>query len=271
MNLFTHQSNLIICNNPLTTSNLLLFKIEDYKKSSLNLDTEKDGINIHNYSVNFLTIEEVRNIKRSMLVKDSNKSLYIIAFNSIREESQNALLKLLEEPWENSYVYIIVQNENILLDTIKSRLFRCDIGEFVTKNNDGNIRAEEINDLLSKAREFLQTEPLSRMNLDCVKDVLDIKDSSDRVDKSEGVLLLDAIMKEVLKHKIDSSPNLNNKDENAKGLETKDKESKLSNSLPLSKIEKLIEILSHANVIGFSLKSAFEFYSLTIPKFKYKD
>jgi DNA polymerase-3 subunit delta' len=44
-----------------------------------------------------------------------------IAFNSTNVESQNSLLKMLEEPRSNTYFFIIIPSKKIILPTVLSR------------------------------------------------------------------------------------------------------------------------------------------------------
>ena len=69
-------------------------------------------------------IEDVRNIQKKLFLKPlrgKNKAFIINAINGITIESQNALLKILEEPPLSAYIFLIVQNPNLLLPTILSR------------------------------------------------------------------------------------------------------------------------------------------------------
>lgn len=77
---------------------------------------EPDGNNIK--------IEQIRSIKSKIYEKPivSNKKVYIINDSQkMTIESQNSLLKILEEPPEYIVIILIVSNQNLILDTIKSR------------------------------------------------------------------------------------------------------------------------------------------------------
>lgn len=50
------------------------------------------------------------------------KKIFVISFNSINHESQNALLKLFEEPTDNTHFFIVTSFADILLPTLRSRL-----------------------------------------------------------------------------------------------------------------------------------------------------
>ncbi|PIR85806.1 hypothetical protein COU14_02280 [Candidatus Kaiserbacteria bacterium CG10_big_fil_rev_8_21_14_0_10_44_10] len=71
-----------------------------------------------------LSIDEAR-----WLVKESAKKAlgaglhqFVIVAKGLTNEAQNALLKLFEEPPENTVFYLIVPHESILIPTLRSRL-----------------------------------------------------------------------------------------------------------------------------------------------------
>ncbi len=71
-----------------------------------------------------LKIDVIRKIQEKITEKPivSNKKVYIIdEADTMTEESQNCLLKTLEEPPEYAVIILIVSNENKMLPTIKSR------------------------------------------------------------------------------------------------------------------------------------------------------
>ncbi len=71
--------------------------------------------------IDFLAIDEVRKLKK--LQNEQGKKLFILHFLQIQKESQNALLKMLEEPSEHSYFIFIFPQKKMLLDTVLSRMF----------------------------------------------------------------------------------------------------------------------------------------------------
>lgn len=63
-----------------------------------------------------LSNELIENIYLSV-----NSNIYLIDGTKITEKDQNMILKFLEEPLKNSYIIIISENRNSLLDTIVNR------------------------------------------------------------------------------------------------------------------------------------------------------
>ena len=83
-----------------------------------------------------IKIEQIRNILSRIVEKPiiSSKKVYIIDdADLMSEESQNCLLKTLEEPPEYAMIILIASNENRMLQTIKSR---CVIIRFENLTDD---------------------------------------------------------------------------------------------------------------------------------------
>ncbi|MEX0913031.1 MAG: hypothetical protein WDZ56_00715 [Candidatus Paceibacterota bacterium] len=68
-------------------------------------------------------IEDARElIQKSMSRGWEKNRRFVIFTENITDEAQNALLKLFEEPPENTIFYLIIPNSSILLPTLRSRL-----------------------------------------------------------------------------------------------------------------------------------------------------
>lgn len=93
---------------------------------------------------NSIKIEQIRNIQNKIIEKPiiSNKKVYIIDDSEkMTTEAQNCLLKTLEEPPEFIVIILITSNENLMLNTIKSR---C------TKINFDKLTNDEIIQILKE-------------------------------------------------------------------------------------------------------------------------
>ena len=107
---------------------------------------------------NNIGISQIRTLQGKIQEKPiiSNKKIYIIDnAEKMTSEAQNCLLKTLEEPPEYAIIILISANENLLLDTIKSRCLILHF-EHIKDNelkeylkNDGNF--ENINEDILKA------------------------------------------------------------------------------------------------------------------------
>ncbi|MBI2195701.1 MAG: hypothetical protein HYU48_01495 [Candidatus Levybacteria bacterium] len=90
-------------------------------------------------------IEDVRNIQKKLYlkpIKSKDKAVIINAPNGFTIEAQSALLKILEEPPQNTFIILIVENKNSLLETVLSR---CSIIEIKDKLN---FSEDELSELL---------------------------------------------------------------------------------------------------------------------------
>ncbi|ACM93561.1 DNA polymerase III delta prime subunit HolB [Nautilia profundicola AmH] len=69
-----------------------------------------------------LKVEDVQKIREFAYIAEKNKKTILIAAEKYSVVSQNALLKLLEEPPKNIDFILLAKSKYALLDTIKSRL-----------------------------------------------------------------------------------------------------------------------------------------------------
>ena len=61
------------------------------------------------------------------IYRNPNPNIYIIDLNKLTEKSQNVILKFVEEPLNNSFIMLLCDNKNYILNTV---LNRCIIFEF---------------------------------------------------------------------------------------------------------------------------------------------
>ena len=116
--IFTYNKHSIEETNKLIENNshpdLLILDINSLDEDGKENTTKKQEINV----------SQVRNIiSKTNLTASLSKNRVIIidSIDEININGQNALLKTLEEPNKNTYIFIICHNENNVLDTIKSR------------------------------------------------------------------------------------------------------------------------------------------------------
>jgi DNA polymerase-3 subunit delta' len=108
-NLLNNQSKLIITN--------------DFEQSISYIKDEKDEKNyIYVYPQQNILVDDVKNIITHSYLSSEQIEYIVIAIESINIQSQNALLKILEEPPYNKYFLLLASNKNIFLPTILSRL-----------------------------------------------------------------------------------------------------------------------------------------------------
>jgi nitrogenase subunit NifH len=111
------------------------------------------------YEYDKFLIDDARHIFSIHLHKTAKDAMQIIciAFNSTNVESQNSLLKMLEEPRNNTYFFIIIPSKTSILPTVLSR---AQVFEYA---KDVEISAETL--------KFIKATPAKRLEL--VKSMLD--------------------------------------------------------------------------------------------------
>src|SRR3989344_5257985 len=88
------------------------------------------------------------------------KKIFVIAFNFITTEAQNALLKVFEEPTDNTVFFTIAPSSAILLPTLRSRLLIISLPNSETplsKEAEKFLRAD-IDSRLKMAEKFKDAE-----------------------------------------------------------------------------------------------------------------
>ncbi|MEK7080996.1 MAG: hypothetical protein AAB902_01210 [Patescibacteria group bacterium] len=76
-------------------------------------------------SLDSFRVEDARNLKSYGTQKgfSSAKKIFIISANNFLLEAQNSLLKMFEEPIQNTHFFLIVPDTNALLKTLVSRFY----------------------------------------------------------------------------------------------------------------------------------------------------
>lgn len=105
-----------------------------------------------------IKIEQIRNLINKVIEKPivSSRKVYIINDSEkITKEAQNCLLKTLEEPPEFVTIILIASNENLILNTIKSRCMKIKFSNIDDKDlisyAKANLGYENISQNLLKA------------------------------------------------------------------------------------------------------------------------
>ncbi len=98
--------------------------LKDFLKSKFGI-SHKQNPDFYYERFEVLGIDESRKIKENHLsksFKEGNKRIFIIECSGITHEAQNSLLKIFEEPNEDSHFFLIMPSIEILLPTLRSRL-----------------------------------------------------------------------------------------------------------------------------------------------------
>lgn len=107
---------------------------EFLKDLKINISNNPD---FYHMSFDTFKIEDAYNLKSIQYEKSFSlgKKIILISANNFLLEAQNTLLKIFEEPIENTHFFLIMPNKNILLKTLLSRFYliqtKVDLGEDV--------------------------------------------------------------------------------------------------------------------------------------------
>jgi DNA polymerase III delta prime subunit len=117
--------------------------------------TEKDSPDMLCQTYDIFTISDNSLIQEwhSKKPLGENKKVCILATRFINREAEQALLKILEEPKENTHFFIIIPDANVLQDTIRSRV------HIVHAHRDTKSQSSK------DAKAFLASTPKNRIEL----------------------------------------------------------------------------------------------------------
>ena len=103
-----------------------------------------------------ITIDQIRRLKTFLnsttTIQNSSKIVIVDSADYLNINSANSMLKILEEPKENTYIFLISNQISLLLPTIRSRCLKIKFNTHnltnftnIIKNNIDNIPNQEIN------------------------------------------------------------------------------------------------------------------------------
>ena len=103
-----------------------------------------------------ITIDQIRRLKTFLnstsIIQNSSKIVIIDSADYLNISSANSMLKILEEPKENNYIFLISNQISLLLPTIRSRCLKIKFNTHnltnftnIIKDNIDEISNEEIN------------------------------------------------------------------------------------------------------------------------------
>ena len=103
-----------------------------------------------------ITIDQIRRLKTFLnstsMMQNSSKIVIVDSADYLNISSANSMLKILEEPKENTYIFLISNQISLLLPTIRSRCLKIKLNSHnltnfttIIKNNIDEISNEEIN------------------------------------------------------------------------------------------------------------------------------
>jgi hypothetical protein len=150
---------------------------------SLNIKTSNNP-DFCSISIDNFKIDEAFDLRSMSSNKSfsSEKKIFMICVNSFSLDAQNVLLKMFEEPIENTHFFLIVPDINTLLKTFISRFYLI-------------INNSVEQDLNKEAGKFL-TMPLKN-RLDLIKELL-IEEENDDEEGNE-IIVIDSVRSKSLK------------------------------------------------------------------------
>ncbi|MBX4215845.1 hypothetical protein KW797_02775 [Candidatus Parcubacteria bacterium] len=128
-----------------------------------------------------LGIDDSRNLKEMASRKSAGggKKLFVVMADFFTREAQNSLLKLFEEPTQDTHFFLVTDNVDTLLPTLKSRLMR------VTAEGEGKQGfSKEVEDFLKMPARLRLESPL-------------ITTLVEEKDKQKAIVFLDALALEL--------------------------------------------------------------------------
>ncbi len=104
-----------------------------------------------------ITIDQIRRLKTFLnstsIIQNSSKIVIVDSADYLNINSANSMLKILEEPKENTYIFLISNQISLLLPTIRSRCFKI---KFNTHHltNFNNIIKDQIDEISNEEINF---------------------------------------------------------------------------------------------------------------------
>ncbi|MDO8430636.1 MAG: hypothetical protein Q7S72_01430 [Candidatus Taylorbacteria bacterium] len=157
-------------------------KLKEYLKGKFHINHQQNPDFFYE-KFETLGIDDSRRIKEIHLSKSftpEGKRIFIIEASNITHEAQNSLLKIFEEPNEDSHFFLIMPSPHTLLPTLRSRLSIPRLGN----------EAEQGTEIISKAEQFLK---LSKKDKVAFMDEIAKDISDEKINKSNAVEFLAAL------------------------------------------------------------------------------
>ncbi len=121
----------------------------------------------------------IKEMQARKAFKENGKKVFVISLNFITIEAQNSLLKVFEEPTENTHFFLVVPSVEIFLPTVRSRVTTLLFDK--SQNNSREIsytnKSKTVNNLVKK---FVSSISAERFAL--LADILEEKDKVQAID-----------------------------------------------------------------------------------------
>lgn len=154
-------------------------KLKEFLLEKFNIKHEANPDFFHE-KFESLGIDDSRRIKEMHLSRSfatDGKRIFIIETSNITHEAQNSLLKMFEEPNEDSHFFLIMPSAHTLLPTLRSRLMILEFKEEIPQGLE----------MVQKVEEFLKLSKKDKVTFvdEMAKDI-----SDEKISKSDAVEFL---------------------------------------------------------------------------------
>ena len=95
-------------------------------KFGVNTKANPDFTQLHFESFGIDESRKLKEMQSSKSISDG-KRFFIISTNNVTVQAQNSMLKMLEEPGENTHFFLILPTLSILIETLLSRVEKLEI------------------------------------------------------------------------------------------------------------------------------------------------
>ncbi len=169
MSIFSHHAYIVPGNPTERREKLRTLFVEE----GIVLENNPDIFELH---TDVLSIDEARTLSERQLrhAITGSKKIFIITFSNMSHESQNALLKVFEEPTPDTHFFLLTESPHALLPTLRSRLEELKLD---TDETDGRF--------LKEAKTFITETPSERL--------LHVVPIIEEKDKNHALALLNAL------------------------------------------------------------------------------
>jgi DNA polymerase III delta prime subunit len=162
----------------------------DFLETYLGIKKRGDP-DLHIFDGDTFGIDDSRQILESHSMSSMSthgKKIFIVSTSSLTSDSQNALLKIVEEPTQGTHIFLIIPSRDALLPTLRSRLSFVDLGDVA------NTESTDEKDNRALAKRFLKMSKKERIEFvdDMAKEIAD-----EDLPKSVASELVSAIAEEV--------------------------------------------------------------------------
>lgn len=131
------------------------------------------------------------NIKRPAL---GGKKFIISSFNKISHQAQNSLLKTLEEPEQNTHIFLITENASVFLPTVLSRVQTIKGGSNNIEGGASKRITSNKDNVIPEVKIFISSEIPKRLEM--IKKILEEKED-EKIGDSEIFNFINSLEKEI--------------------------------------------------------------------------